>query len=337
MPDRPVLNRAWKLANRPTGLIDPSTFVWSEEGLPALADGEIRARVLRLSVDPTQRVWASVDSYLPAVAIGAVMRAFGIARVEASRHDRFAEGQLVQGLVGWQSHYQGDGRGLGVVREVPDVPLDAYLGLFGHIGATAYFGLVDVGRPRAGDTLVVSAAAGAVGSLVGQIGRILDLHVVGLAGSEQKCRWIVDELGFDRAIDYKTTLLPKALRDCCPDGIDIYFDNVGGATLEAAIARMNLHGRIPLCGMISEYANREARGIRNLSQAVSKRLRLEGFLVSDYLPRFPEAMDALAGWYRAGRLAYRVDVVKGLESAPQALNRLFAGENVGKLMIEVGD
>jgi NADPH-dependent curcumin reductase CurA len=335
MTDPASRNQCWRLASRPTALIEPSTFRWHEESLPELGEGEVRVRVLILSLDPTQRVWASVDSYLPAVPIGDVMRSFGLGRVEKSRHPRFVEGQLVQGLVGWQTRYQGDGRGLSPVRELPGVPLDAYLALFGHIGATAYFGLLDVGRPAAGETLVVSAAAGAVGSLVGQIGKIHGLHVVGLAGSPEKCAWIVESLGFDRAIDYRTTPVAAGLRDSCPRGIDVYFDNVGGPTLEAALALMNLHGRVPLCGMISEYTRRDGAGIRNLALAISKRLRLQGFLIMDYLPRFTEAMDALGRWYSEGRLRYRVDAVEGLEAAPEALNRLFAGQNTGKLLVKV--
>jgi len=332
------INRQWRLAARPVGNFKPTDFTWHEEPVPDLAEGQILVRNIYLSLDPTNRIWAAQDSYLPAVPLGEVMRGVAIGVVEASRHEGFPVGTFVQGLLGWQLYYVGNGQGLTRITKVPGHSLLLYHGVLGAIGLTAYFGLLDIGRPKEGETLVVSAAAGAVGSLVGQIGNIKGCHVVGIAGGPEKCRWIVEDLGFDAAIDYKHEDVAAALARCCPKGIDVYFDNVGGVILDAALARMNNFGRIVACGAISQYTSEKPpTGPSNFLLVISKRLRIEGFIVLDYMPRAQEAIPQLLEWVNQGRLKYRLDVVDGLENAPQAVQKLFDGSNVGKLVVRVSE
>jgi len=333
------VNRQWRLASRPVGLVQDSNFNFVESEVPELSDGEFLVRNVYLSLDPTNRGWMNAaDTYLPAIQIGDVIRGGALGVVEASRNGNFPEGAIVQGLFGWQDYLVSDGRNASLVPHDKKIPLTALFGLFGHIGITAYFGLLDIGKPQAGETLVVSAAAGAVGSLVGQIGKIKDMHVVGIAGGPEKCRWLTEDLGFDAAIDYKNESVSEGLKQHCPAGIDVYFENVGGEILDAVLARINLHARIPLCGLISQYnAAKPMPGPYNLAQLIIKRARLEGFLVSDYMPRAMEAIMDLGKWWMEGKLKYRVDVVDGLEQAPAALNKLFDGSNQGKLIVKVSD
>ena len=330
-------NGQWRLAAHPEGLVKPSDYRWVEEPVRDPAQGEVLVRVEYLSLDPTHRIWASGrESYVPPVAIGEVMRGGALGVVEASRHAGFPVGSRVRGLLGWQQYALSDGRGLSVLPDDPALPPTAHLGLFGHIGLTAYFGLLDIGKPQPGETLVVSAAAGAVGSLVGQIGKLRGCRVVGIAGSDDKCRWIVDELGFDAAINYRSQDVGPALDRLCPQGIDIDFENVGGAILDAILARINLRARIVICGLISQYnAIGVVPGPSNFAQILMKRARVEGFIVSDFLSRAAEANAALSSWFAQGKLKYRVDVVEGLRNAPAALNRLFDGSNAGKLIVKV--
>jgi NADPH-dependent curcumin reductase len=328
-------NAQWRLAARPEGLFKPSDFQWHELETETLEEGQALVEVALLSLDPTNRGWAAGDTYMPAVAIGEVMRGFGLGRVIESRDPGLAAGEMVQGLLGWQRYAVVPARRLA---KLPDVglPLEAHLGLLGHIGLTAWVGLLEIGRPRAGETLVVSAAAGAVGSLVGQIGKIHGLRVVGVAGSEEKCRWLTDELGLDAAVNYKKTILRAGLRRACPDGIDVYFDNVGGATLETALALLRLHGRVVLCGLISQYtAGGPVPGPATLGNLLVRRGRMEGFIVLDHADKAERAAADLVRWHAEGRLKYRLDVVDGLENAPAAVNRLFEGTNVGKLVVRV--
>ncbi len=330
-------NRQWLLARRPTGPVSAEDFRLETRPAPVPGDGEVLVRNLYLSVDPTQRTWIAGDTYLPAVRIGDVMRSFAAAEVVESRHPGFEPGQLVQGLFGWQDYALArPGTPSGPTRLPPGVPVENALSALGLTGLTAYFGLLEVGRPRAGETVVVSGAAGATGSVAGQIARILGCRVVGIAGGPEKCRWITSELGFDAAIDYRAGDLAARLREACPSGIDVYFDNVGGEILDAALARLALRGRVVLCGGISQYdAAGPATGPRNYLTLVVQRGRMEGFLVLDYLPRAAEAVKALSGWLREGKLKDRVDVAVGLENAPATLASLFRGANTGKQLLRV--
>ncbi len=331
-----TMNGAWHLVRRPEGLVKDGDLEWRESELPALGDAEIRVRQEFLSLDPTNRVWMNdADSYLPRLPLGAVMRGIGIGTVEASNVPKYSPGDTVQGLLGWQRYYQGPAEGLTKLPPIP-LPKEAHFGLLGHIGLTAYFGLVEVGKAKEGETLVVSAAAGAVGSLAGQIGKILGMRVVGIAGSDAKCAWLTKELGFDASINYKTANLNEELARLCPHGIDVYFDNVGGRILEAVLNHINLHARIAACGMISQYnAQRPEPGPSNLGMIIGQRATIQGFIVMDFLGKAMEAGLKLIGWHMSGRLKYRVDMVEGLEQAPEALNRLFSGANQGKLVVRV--
>ena len=334
-----LTNCAWKLVARPEGAFKPGDFQWVEEEVPPLADGQVLVRQILLSLDPASRGWANPSAgYLPPVPLGSVMRGFGLGRVDDSRHPDLRAGDFVQGLIGWQTHAVMDGRAVSRFDRDPDLPLEAYLAVLGHIGATAYFGLLDIGKPQPGETLTVSGAAGAVGSLVGQIGKIVGCRVIGIAGSDEKCRWLTGDLGFDAAVNYKTEPALSRLRRLCPGGIDVHFENVGGQILDAALASINARARIVLCGLISQYNEFvPPPGPRFLGNVLMRRARIEGFLLLDYEHRYREAMEPLARWLKEGRLRYRTDVVEGLQQAPVAVNRLFAGANIGKLLVRVSD
>jgi NADPH-dependent curcumin reductase CurA len=331
------INRQWRLAARPVGKFKDSDFKWTTEAVPQLKDGELLVHNKYLSLDPTNRGWANeIDTYLPAVRLGDVMRGGAIGEVEESRNPNYKQGDFVSGLLGWQEYAITNGTGISKLPNIPGVPLTAHLGLFGHIGLTAYYGLLDVGQPKAGETLVVSAAAGAVGSLVGQIGKIVGCRVVGIAGSDEKCRWLTEDLGFDATINYKKEKISEGLKRTCPNGIDVDFENVGGEILDAVLAQINLGARISLCGMISQYnATEPVPGPYNLVMLVVKRARIQGFLVSDYMDRAAEAMTALGRWLMEGKIKYRVDIVEGLEEAPRSVNKLFEGSNTGKLVVKI--
>ncbi|MGD9329291.1 MAG: NADP-dependent oxidoreductase, partial [Cyclobacteriaceae bacterium] len=282
--------------------------------------------------------WIKAESYLPAVQIGEVMRGIAIGIVEDSRNPDFAVNDIVQGMLGWQEYLISDGTGLTVLPKGLPVPVTAHFGLFGHIGLSAYFGLLDIGKPKAGETLVVSAAAGAVGSLVGQIGKIIGCRVVGIAGTDEKCKWLTDELGFDAAINYKKESVFRRLKEHCPDGIDVYFDNVGGNILDTVLALINIHARIVTCGLISQYnAEKPVPGPYNYGNILIKRARVEGFIVLDYFDRAEEAVTKLAGWFAEGKINYRVDIIEGLKNAPATMNKLFDGSHSGKLIIQVSE
>jgi NADPH-dependent curcumin reductase len=331
-----VVNHQWRLISRPVGNLEESDFEWTSAPVPEPGEGEVLVRVLYLSLDPTYRMWAATDTYLPAVPLGEVMRGITIGVVEKSRHSSLPEGTHVQGLLGWQEFAVCKPHQLTILPPLPGVPLDAHFGLFGHIGMTAYFGLLDIGHPQPGETLVVSAAAGAVGSLVGQIGKLKGCRVVGIAGSDEKCRWLVDDLGFEGAINYKNSDLPTSLKEQCPDGIDVDFENVGGAILDAVLTQINLRARIILCGLISGYnATTPQRGPAAFGNILIRRARVEGFIVTDYQPRALEAMTAIGQWYAEGKIKYRIDQIDGLAQAPKALSRLFTGENIGKLLVKL--
>jgi len=332
------LNRQLLLARHPTGRVLASDFRLAEAPLPAPAEGQVQVRTIYLSIDPTMRIWLHpADNYLPMLQPGDVMRAVALGVVEASRDADHAVGALVQGLWGCQERAVVDGAQLLPLTPIAPLPLTAHFSLIGHIGTTAYCGLVKIGQPRAGETLVVSAAAGAVGSLVGQIGRILGCRVVGIAGGADKCRYLTETLGFEAAVDYRRDDFATALAAACPQGIDVYFENVGGQTLELVLDLMNDFGRIVACGMISTYNELEGRGPRNLMQIVVKRLRMEGFIVLDSQHDPKEACSHLLQWANEGRLQHRAHVLEGLECVPDAINMLLDGRNQGKLLVRLSD
>jgi NADPH-dependent curcumin reductase CurA len=329
------MNHQWVLVARPEGLPKVTDFAWREVPVPVPGPGEVLVRSIYLSLDPAMRGWMSRDTYVPAVPLEGVMRGGGVGVVEASNHPGLSVGDQVQGMLGWQKYYVCDGKALLKLPALP-VPLGARLGLLGHIGFTAYFGLLDIGAPKEGETLVVSAAAGAVGSLVGQIGKIKGCRVVGIAGSDAKCEWLTRDLGFDAAINYRTENVHKKLKEHCPKGIDIYFENVGGSTLETVLNHMNDYSRMPVCGMISGYNQTTPEaGPNNLFQVIVHRIKMQGFIVTDYMPRAVEAVKDLVSWYAAGKLQYRLDVTAGLENAPAAFLKLFDGSNQGKVVVQV--
>jgi NADPH-dependent curcumin reductase CurA len=332
-------NRIWRLTSRPSGNAKPSNFTWSTEPLGDLAEGQVRVRTAYLSLDPTNRIWASdAVQYMPPVQLGEIMRGATVGVVEQSRNAALAVGDLVSGLWGWQGYYQGPAQGLS--RLPPGTSPLVAMSVLGFIGLTAYFGLLDVGKPKAGETVVVSAAAGAVGSLVGQIAKIHGCRVVGITSTEEKCRHVVDELGFDAAVSHREADLEGALRKACPAGIDVNFENVGGRVLEACLANMNRFGRVSLCGLISGYnqlGDTTPPGPANFQLVMMKRLTVQGFIIFDYFPRMMEALPHLGRWLAEGKLKFRTDVVEGLENAPAALDRLFTGANIGKLLVKVSD
>jgi NADPH-dependent curcumin reductase CurA len=331
-------NHQWLLTARPKGLVTESNFEWREEPVGELADGEILIRNIYLSLDPTNRGWMAFDTYLPAVPLGTVMRGITIGVVESSRNPRFQPGDVVQGMGGWQEYCMTDGSGFMKLPRIPGQPLSLYFGAMGHIGFTAYFGILDIGQPKAGETLVVSAAAGAVGSIAGQIGKIQGCRVVGIAGSDDKCHWITSKLGFDAAINYKKEDVRKALGQHCPSGVDIDFENVGGDIMEAVFDHLNNFARVALCGLISQYnAATPSPGPRNFSNLLIRRVNLRGFIVLDYVARYQEAAQQILAWITEGRIQYRLDVVAGLQQAPAALIRLFEGGNTGKLLVKLAE
>ncbi|MGN6371779.1 MAG: NADP-dependent oxidoreductase [Solirubrobacteraceae bacterium] len=333
-----LVNHQFRLASRPQGMVGAEHFDYVQEPVGELADGEVLVQVLYVSLDPAMRGWMNEGrSYVPPVAIGEVMRAATVGRVLDSRSDRFAAGDHVSSWLGVQQ-YAAIGADALMKVDTELAPLPTHLGALGMPGMTAYFGLLDVGEPKEGDTVVVSAAAGAVGSVVGQIAKLKGSRAVGIAGGEQKCNWIVEELGFDAAIDYKRESVADGLKRHCPDGIDVYFDNVGGEILDAALARLARGARVVICGAISQYNNIDSmRGPSNYMSLLVNRARMEGFVVIDYMGRYPEAMREMGGWIAEGKLHAREDVVEGFERFPEALRKLFEGENVGKLVLKVAD
>ena len=329
--------RALHLVSRPEGHPKDSDFQLRETPASPLQDGQIRVAVRYLSIDPAMRVWMTeAKSYWPPVALGEVMRSAGIGEVIESKNDKFTVGSWVSGMTGVQSELVSDGKGMQGF-DARKLPHPGWaLSIFGATGLTAYFGLLEIGQAKAGEVLVVSAAAGAVGSAVVQIGKALGLRVVGIAGGADKCAFVTDVLGADAAIDYKSANVSSALREHCPEGIDVYFDNVGGEILDAALKRLRLKARIVVCGGISQYnATGETRGPANYLSLISSRARMEGFVVIDYLHRAQEAITAMTPWVAAGKLGTKLDIIEGLEKFPEALRRLYTGANFGKQLVQV--
>jgi NADPH-dependent curcumin reductase CurA len=330
-----LINNQCRLAARPVGVPTPSDWSFVQGPAPEPQDGEFRVEVEYLSIDPAMRSWMNAGrSYVPAVEIGEVMRAAGIGRVIDSRHPDFGVDEQVYGVFGVQRYAVSDGRGVTRV----DTTLAAapvHLGVLGIGGLTAYFGLLDVGRPEPGQTVVVSGAAGSVGSIVGQIARIKGCRAIGIAGGQDKCRWLVQELGFDAAIDYKGEDVRAQLREHAPDGVDVFFDNVGGVVLEAVLARLARGARVVLSGAVSQYNATEApRGPANYMQLLVTRASMTGFVIFDYAARYGEGVAQLGEWLRSGELRSREDVVEGnIDQFPDVLLRLFSGQNTGKLVL----
>jgi NADPH-dependent curcumin reductase CurA len=336
----PTKSRRWTLVARPRGMVKESDFAFGEAPVPALGDGQVLVRVLYLSFDPTQRGWIEDrPSYLPPVQIGEVMRAGAVGEVVESKHADFRPGDRVQGLFGWQEYAVLPGAMIGAQSKIPaGVPLTWPLGVLGVTGLTAYFGLLDLGRPKAGETVVVSGAAGATGSVAGQIAKLEGARVIGIAGGPAKCAWLTKEAHFDAAIDYKNENVAERLAELCPKGVDVYFDNVGGEILEAVLDRIALRARVVLCGGISGYNEATPQpGPRNLMNLVVQRARMEGFIILDYYPRFAEATAKLSEWVRSGAIVHQEDVQRGLENAPRTLLRLFTGANIGKQILQVAE
>lgn len=332
-----TINRQWVLRRRPEGEIAPGDLELVNAPRPTPGPGQILVRNIYLSLDPTNRIWMSdIDQYMPPVEIGDVMRGGTIGVVEDSNNPAYKPGDIVQPFdMGWQDYVvTGGGQTLQVSK---DVPILAYMGGLGMTAVTAYFGLLDIGKPQPGETVVVSAAAGAVGSIVGQIAKLKGCRVVGLAGSDDKCAWVVDELGFDACINYKTENVLDALKRECPKGIDVYFENVGGEILDAVLTLVNLQARIPLCGLISTYnAEGPVPGPYMFRNVLMKRVLIKGFIVIDYFPRIAEFMADMPGWIASGQVKWQVDVRQGLENAPTVLQDLFTGGNKGKLLVQIG-
>ena len=327
-------NRQWILKKRPVGDIKPGDLELVEAPIPVPGPGQILVRTVYLSLDPTNRIWMSdMEQYMPPVNLGEVMRGGTLGVIEQSNNPDYAPGDIVNTFTGWQEYVVADG----AQKLAKGVPLPAYMSVLGATGATAYFGLLDLGKPQPGETVVVSAACGAVGSIVGQIAKLKGCRVVGLAGSDEKCRHAVKTLGFDACINYKKEDVRAALKRECPNGIDVDFENAGGEILDAVMDNLAMKARIVLCGMISQYNADTPPPGPSLTNILMKRARIEGFIIIDYLPRFGEFIAEMAPWVAAGKIKYDTTIVPGIENALGALDMLFTGKNTGKLLIQMSD
>ena len=330
-------NRQIRLAARPQGECKPEDWEHADAPIEAPGDGQFAGRTLAISLDPAMRGWLDDrPSYLPPVGLGEVMRAGSVLEVTESKHPKYAPGDHVVGVFGAQTHAVSDGRGAMKV-DLGVAPASTYLGALGMPGMTAYFGLLDIGALQEGETVVISGAAGAVGTVAGQIAKVKGCRVIGIAGGPEKCAMLVDELGFDAAIDYRAENVKRALRQHAPDGIDVYFDNVGGDILDAALANLALHARVVICGAVSQYNNAaKVQGPSNYLALLVRRARMEGFVVFDFASRYREAAQEIAGWIATGRLKTKEHIVRGtIDDFPETLQMLFRGENVGKLVLEL--
>ncbi len=332
------VNRQVILRNRPVGMVDSQTTELKEIPVDELSDGQALVKVLYLSIDPTIRGWMDdAPGYLPPIGIGEVIRAGGVGEVVESKSDRYKVGDIVSGLTGWQEYAVADDA-MGSMSPLPEgIEIPVAMNVLGTTGVTAYAGLLEVGAMKEGDVVVVSGAAGATGSSVGQIARIKGASkIIGIAGGPEKCALLTDEMGFDAAIDYKAGHVARQLHELCPNGIDLYFDNVGGEILDAALANLAMKGRVVLCGAISGYnATDEVKGPANYFSLIINRGRMEGFIVLDYMARWPEIQAEMAGWLAEGKLKHSEHIVDGLENAVDALNLLFTGGNTGKVLVRL--
>ncbi|MEO9598940.1 NADP-dependent oxidoreductase [Parasphingorhabdus sp.] len=329
--------QAWRLRSRPDGDIADGDLELVTEPIPSLSDGQVLVEVNYVSLDPTNRIWMSdMDQYMPPVALGDIMRAGIAGTVLESKHAKYTPGMTVGGLGGWATHFVADAATIQPIPDVPGISLAKIFGSLGGTALTAYFGLLDICDPQPGETLVVSAAAGAVGSVVGQIGKIKGSRVIGIAGGPDKCAYVVDELGFDACIDYKNEDVGSRLDALCPDGIDINFENVGGDIMEAVMSRMNDFSRMPLCGMISTYNDSEDQpGPKSWPLILMRRIKVQGFIVSDYARDFGKASMQIAQWAAEGKIKTREDIRPGIENAVTTVKDLYTGGNFGKLLLEV--
>lgn len=324
---------AIKLVKRPELTITPDCFEVVSLESPELKEGQFLLKQTHMSLDPAMKGWMSADrgSYIPPVELGEIMRSSGVGEVVESRNEQFPVGAMVGGLIGWTEYAVTDGAGLRLVP--PGISAEEVLCVLALPGLTAYQGLIEVGKPKAGETLVVSGAAGSVGSIVGQIGKAEGLRVVGTAGSDDKCRWLEDELGFDKAVNYKSDDLAKQIADATPDGVDLYFENTGGKVQHIVFGRMNAHGRIVVCGMIADYTTDRPSPGPNWLNVIRKRLTIQGFTMPDHWDKVPMITEKLVAYYKGGHLKYRAHTLHGLESAIEGINLLFTGGNTGKLMV----
>lgn len=331
-----LTNRQFLLAKRPVGAATRDTFTYQEIPVGQPVEGQVLVKNEYLSLDPAMRGWMNEGkSYIPPVGLGEVMRALGVGKVIASSHPDFSVGDYVNGALGVQDYFLGAPRGFYKI-DPTLVPLPVYLSALGMTGMTAYFALLEVGTPKEGDTVVISGAAGAVGSIAGQIAKLKGCRVVGIAGGKEKCSYLIDELGFDGIIDYKNEDVLAGLKRECPKGVDVYFDNVGGDILDAVLSRLSFKARVVICGAISQYNNKEAvKGPSNYLSLLVNRARMEGFVVMDYADRYGAAGQEMAGWLAKGQLKSREDIVEGLQTFPEMLMKLFNGENFGKLILKV--
>lgn len=321
-------------------MVDPSLFELIETPVPALTDGQILAQTLYLSFDPTQRAWMAMDTYMPAVELGDPMRAGGISQVIESKHPKYKPGDLINYLCGWQEYIviEPGARSLVPVNKMPGHLDPALLLALSLTGLTAYFGLLDIGKPKRGETVLVSGAAGAAGSLAGQIAKLKGCRVIGIAGGAEKCRWLTEKAHFDAAIDYKNDHVGDRLTALCPQGVDVYFDNVGGEILDEVLMHLAINARIVVCGAISQYNKMDDfYGVKNSVSLIIRRASAQGFIVLDYLDRAVEGLLCLNKWVEDGKIIQAIDMQHGFEQIPQTLTRLFTGENVGKQLLKVTD
>lgn len=334
------INQQWVLHARPQKNVSAEHFKWLEKPLGVIVEGQFIVKVEYTSFEPAQRGWLNdLPSYIPAVKLGEVMRSMAVGTVIESRSKQYAVGDRLMGSFGWQNFYRGDGSDLifPITKVAADVPITYPLHIYGLTGMTAYFGLLEIGQPKAGDTVVISGAAGATGSVVGQIAKLKGCRVIGIAGSAEKCRWLVDDLGFDAAIDYRLENIQKRLSELCHNTINIFYDNVGGDVLDQALTNIANGARVVLCGGISSgYFGRDLPpGPANYMQLVIRRSRMEGFIVLDYMDRFPDAIAEMKTWVEGGQIKVKEDVVNGLERCPEVLAGLFTGKNFGKQLVKV--
>jgi NADPH-dependent curcumin reductase CurA len=342
-------NKQWLLKSRPEGMFKTSDFEEKQSEIEELKEGEALFKNLYLSFDPTQRGWAAVDTYLPAVPLNTVMRAIGIAQVIESKTSKFKKGDIVGGLVNWQEYFvvnKNDSQMMDFFVIPPYIDLQLVLAFMGT-GLTAYFGLKEVGKPKAGETVLVSGAAGATGSIVGQIARIQGARVIGIAGGKEKCQWLKEVAHFDDAIDYKNEDVEKRIGELCPNGINLYFDNVGGEILDAALLHLALRGRVVICGQISQYdkinpkgvmfSAENVYGVKAISMLIMKRATMQGFLITDYLKNSAEGLLCLNQWVNDGKVIQQIDLKEGFDNIPETLLRVFQGKNIGKQLLKLSD